>query len=328
VVAITSHTLLTVSESAPNALTRLAPYFKPHQPMPFEGEPIPTLPINLWLSLDPKSSERGVPPVPTARLASEGKGAGLLIINADDWGRDRQTTERTLQCARRGTVSSVSAMVFMTDSERAAGLAREQGIDTGLHLNFTTPFSMPGCPARLLDRQRKLVAYLRRYPLAQVIFHPGLTGSFEYAVKAQLDEFFRLYGVLPDRIDGHHHMHLCANVLLGRLLPPGTLVRRNFSFRPGEKSLPNRLYRKAVDYRLSRRHRLVDFLFSLLPLDPPSRLEGIFSLASTSTVEVETHPINPDEYSFLVGDAILRLTAQARIGPPSAISRRTVPVPL
>jgi hypothetical protein len=324
---MTSNILLTVSESAQKPLKRLAPYFKSDQPMHLEGDKIPTLPINLSLSLDANSTERAAQPVAAARLAREGQDPGLLVINADDWGRDHQTTERTLQCTSRGTVSSVSAMVFMTDSERAAMLAREQGIDTGLHLNFTTPFSMPGCPARLLERQRKLVAYLRRYPFAQVIFHPGLTGSFEYAVKAQLDEFFRLYGALPDRIDGHHHMHLCANVLLGRLLPRGTLVRRNFSFRPGEKSLPNRLYRKAVDYRLSRRHRLVDFLFSLLPLDPPSRLQGIFSLASTSTVEVETHPINPDEYSFLMGDAILRLTAHARMGPPSAISRRRMPAP-
>ena len=322
-----SSILLTVFESVREDLISTLPILKSERPMHPEGDMLPTRPINLSLSLHAKSSPRGAQPVATARLASEGQGAGLLIINADDWGRDHETTERTLQCISRGTVSAVSAMVFMADSERAAARAREQGIDTGLHLNFTTPFSMPGCPARLLERQRELVAYLRKYPLAQVIFHPGLKGSFEYAVKAQLDEFSRLYGTLPDRIDGHHHMHLCANVLLGRLLPPGTLVRRNFSFRPGEKSFPNRLYRKAVDYRLSRRHRLVDFLFSLVPLDPPGRLQGIFSLASTATVEVETHPINPDEYSFLLGDAILRLTAHVRIAPPPAISTRRMPAP-
>src|SRR5580704_8891452 len=64
---------------------------------------------------------------------------GLLILNADDWGRDRETTERIFDCVRRGTVSSVSAMVFMQDSERAAGIAREANVDAGLHMNFTTP---------------------------------------------------------------------------------------------------------------------------------------------------------------------------------------------
>jgi predicted glycoside hydrolase/deacetylase ChbG (UPF0249 family) len=66
--------------------------------------------------------------------------SGALIINADDWGRSRETTDRTLECWERGSISSVSAMVFMEDSVRAAALARERGIDTGLHLNFTTPF--------------------------------------------------------------------------------------------------------------------------------------------------------------------------------------------
>src|SRR5208337_4418972 len=63
--------------------------------------------------------------------------AGVLIVNADDWGRDRETTERILQCVRCESVSSVSAMVFMEDSERAAVIAQETGIDGGLHLNLT-----------------------------------------------------------------------------------------------------------------------------------------------------------------------------------------------
>src|SRR5206468_7588892 len=199
-------------------------------------------------------------PVPRSRNSDR---AGGLIINADDWGRDRKNTEKAFECVLRGTVSSVSAMVFMEDSERAAALALERGIDAGLHLNFTTSFSAEGCPAGLVARQEELRRYLLRHRLAQVIFHPGLIRSFEYVVAAQLDEFRRLYGVDPDRLDGHHHMHLCANVLLGGLLPPGTLVRRNFSFQHGEKSLWNRLYRRLVDGILARRHRMVDFFFSL-----------------------------------------------------------------
>ena len=57
--------------------------------------------------------------------------AGRLVINADDWGRTRDTTDRTLECHERGSVSSVSAMVFMEDSERAAALARERDMDAG-----------------------------------------------------------------------------------------------------------------------------------------------------------------------------------------------------
>lgn len=233
---------------------------------------------------------------------------GALIVNADDWGRNHETTERIHECILRGAVSSVSAMVFMEDSEPAATVARERGIDAGLHLNLTTTFSAARCPSSLVQRQQELAKHLRRYRLSQVLFHPALSRSFEYVVSAQLEEFSRLYGASPERIDGHHHMHLCSNVLLGKLLPAGTIVRRNFSFQPGEKSLYNRLYRRVVDRKLARRHRLTDYFFSLAPLDPPGRLQRIFSLARQSVVEVETHPVNADEYQFLMGDDILRWT--------------------
>ena len=240
---------------------------------------------------------------------------GYLIVNADDWGRDRETTDRTLDCILRGTVSSVSAMVYMEDSERAAEIALKRGIDVGLHLNFTTPFSAPNCPARLVGYHCKIAAYLRRHPFARVLFHPGLAHPFEYVVKTQIDEHHRLYGMGPGRLDGHHHLHLCSNVLLGRLLPSGSLVRRNFSFQPGEKNLFNRLYRGWVDRMLARRHRLTDFFFSLPPLQPPCRLHRIFSLARQFVVEVETHPIKTEEYRFLAEGEILRWVEECGIAP-------------
>jgi predicted glycoside hydrolase/deacetylase ChbG (UPF0249 family) len=204
-------------------------------------------------------------------------------------------------------------MIFMQDSERAAGIAREQEIDAGLHLNFTTAFSAANCSAQLVQHQQRITRCLWRHRLAQALFHPMLMRSFEYVVSAQLEEFCRLYGRMPERLDGHHHMHLCANVLVGRLLPPMTVVRRNFSFEAGEKSFANRLYRRVVDRRLARRHRLTDFFFSLAPLSPRTRLQRIFSLARQFAVEVETHPANPDEYQFLSSREICRLAGEVRI---------------
>jgi chitin disaccharide deacetylase len=244
---------------------------------------------------------------------SESARTGLLIINADDWGRDRETTDRIFDCVARGTVSSASAMVFMEDSERAATISKERNVDAGLHINFTTPFSAPNAPALLKERQGKIAAYLLRRRLNQTIFNPGLAGAFKYVMAAQVEEYCRLYGAKPERLDGHHHMHLCANVLLARLLPPETIVRRNFSFQAGEKSALNRLYRGVIDKRLARRHRLTDFLFSLLPLEPPGRLERIRSLARKFAVEVETHPVNSDEYEFLTGGQAARWAEYVQI---------------
>jgi len=231
---------------------------------------------------------------------------GHLIVNADDWGRDRQTTDCTLDCVKKGAVSAVSAMVFMEDSERAAAIAREHSIDAGLHLNFTSPFTSTRCPARLDQQQRRITAYLRAHRMAQLVFNPMLTGAFDDVVRAQVDEFRRLYGVEPARIDGHHHMHLCANVVLQGLLPTGTVVRRNFTFRPGEKGIVNRMYRQLLDRALARRHPMVDHLFSIEPLNPPERLQRIFSLAQQEVVELETHPVNPGEYAFLTSSEFPR----------------------
>jgi hypothetical protein len=245
----------------------------------------------------------------------------MLIVNADDWGQDAETTNRIVECAAHGAVSSVSAMVFMEDSERAAPIARERGIEAGLHLNLTTPFSAPRGAMRLMAHHRELGRYLLRHRLAQVVFHPGLVRSFEYVVAAQLDEFRRLYGADPDKLDGHHHMHLCENVLLQGLLPRGILIRRNFSFQRGEKSVWNRLYRRFVDSRLARRHRLTDYFFSLEPLEPLERLQRIFSLGRQSVVEVVAHPVKPEEHRFLVEGEILRQIGDVRIAPPSAVLR-------
>jgi len=247
---------------------------------------------------------------------------GSLIINADDWGRSRETTDRTLECWERGSISSVSAMVFMEDSVRAAALARERGIDAGLHLNFTTRFSGENSPAVLRERQQRIGRRLRRHRFAQVMFYPELVRSFEYLVSAQIDEFRRLYGTAPQRIDGHHHMHLCANVLLAGLLPRRTIARRSFSFEPGEKSFANRFYRRSIDQLLSRRNLLTDFFFSLAPLAPSARLDRIFSLARHSIVEVETHPLNPEEYTFLAGGGIFN-----QIGGPGIASGFRVSTP-
>ena len=248
--------------------------------------------------------------------------AGALIINADDFGRDRWNTQKILECIVAGSISSVSAMVFMEDSERAAAIAWERGVDAGLHLNLTTPFSA-AAPAPLREHQHRVARYLERHRLARLIFHPGLAGSFEYVVKKQFDEFNRLYGAPPARIDGHHHMHQCANVVLAKLLPAGTVVRRNFSFQPGEKSWANRIYRNILDRMLARRHRLTDYFFSLAPVELAGRLERAFSLARQSIVEVETHPINLAEYRFLSGGGIFRVAGSLSVARDFAMPAKS-----
>ena len=232
-------------------------------------------------------------------------GTNSVIINADDWGRSQVVTDRMLACVQGGSISSVSAMVFMEDSARAAALALAHGVDAGLHLNLTTPFTAPHCPSRLQERQTAITRFLRTHRLAPVVYHPGLTASFRCVVQAQIDEYSRLYGHPPRRVDGHHHMHLCANLLFSRMIPEGVVVRRNFTFPATEKSWINRAYRAWQDRILARRHPQTDFFLNLVPLDP-RRLQGVFARALQGSVEVVAHPINDDEYRFLMEGGLAR----------------------
>lgn len=229
----------------------------------------------------------------------------VIIMNADDWGLGPQTTRCILDCARAGALSSVSAMVFMEISEEAASLAREHEIDAGLHLNLTTAFTGTRASSQLREHHERVIAYLRRRRLHRAVFNPFLMNSFEYVTKAQIEEFSRLYGSAPRHLDGHHHMHLCMNVLLQQLLPAGALVRRNKSSLAGERGLADRCYRGLRDGLLTRRHCTTDYFFDLVPLEG-ERLKKIVQLGRQWDVEVAAHPDNEEEYKFLMNDGLAK----------------------
>jgi len=244
----------------------------------------------------------------------------MLIINADDWGRSRTETDAALQCYEKGRITSASAMVFMEDSERAADIAKENQVDVGLHLNFSERFSGSFIDATLEDYHRKTVRFLKGTKYSQLVYNPFLQKAFAYSYEAQTGEFGRLFGKSPSHIDGHHHMHLCANLLFSKLIPVGTPMRRNFSFWPGEKSAFNRAYRRLVDAWLVRRYRLADYFFDLTQSINDKKLDRVAALARSSNVELMTHPVVASEASYLMRDdftTLLRgveISTYARMG--------------
>ena len=226
----------------------------------------------------------------------------MLIINADDWGRSVAETDAALKCYKDGRITSVSAMVFMEDSERAAELAKENELDVGLHLNFTDKFTANPCGSTLANHHDKIVRFLRGNKYSQLLYNPFLRTEFVYSYQAQAEEFARLYGKPPSHIDGHHHMHLCANVLLSNTIPAGAKLRRNFSFWPGEKSMLNRTYRWLVDRWLARRYCLTDYFFDLRQCIEGKKVDQVAALAKSSTVELMTHPVMNAEEEYLLSD--------------------------
>lgn len=225
----------------------------------------------------------------------------MLIITADDFGKTRHATDSILRCYSSKAITSASAMVFMEDSARAASLATGTGLEVGLHLNFTLPFTGPDINIRLRAHQNRIVSYLTRGILPQVLYNPFLRNSFAVVYRSQAEEFLRLYGRPPNFYNGHHHTHLCANVLAGKVLPAESRVRRTFTFSAGEKGLFNRLYRALLDLRIDKRFISTDCFFNIMPISDTERLRKIVARAVEKNVEIEVHPENDEESEFLLG---------------------------
>ena len=239
----------------------------------------------------------------------------MLIINADDWGRSVVETDAALKCYRERRITSVSAMVLMQDSKRAARLAKDYELDdVGLHLNFSEEFTDKSCSETLKEHHGRIIRFLKRGKYAQLLYNPFLRRAFAYCYHAQVEEFMRLFEKSPSHIDGHHHMHLCANVLFSSMIPAGMKMRRNFSFWPGEKSILNRTYRWLVDRWLACRYRLTDYFFDLTQCIQGKKLDRVAALAKSSNVELMTHPIVNEEEEYLMSDEFKVMLQRLKIG--------------
>ena len=225
----------------------------------------------------------------------------MLIINADDWGKNKLTTDQTLSCYKNGRITSASAMVFMADSERSSELALENNIDIGLHLNFNLKFDGNVKSSKLKSSHQLIASFLSKNKYCLLIYNPLLTRQFDYVYKAQYEEYVRLYNQKPTHIDGHKHMHLCTNMIVDSIIPDGYKVRRNFSFAYGEKEFLNRCYRYIVDKWLQKKYICTDYFFDIVPFYK-ERLQKIFSYTKSMNVELMVHAERTEEFNFLMSN--------------------------
>jgi chitin disaccharide deacetylase len=237
----------------------------------------------------------------------------MLIITADDYGKTVEATDRILQCFRNRSITSASAMVFMEDSERAAALARDSGLEVGLHLNLTDPYTGHGVADNIREPQVRVSRYLNRHRFAEALFNPLLSKAFRFSVETQWAEFERLYGRPPDFVNGHRHMHLCANVLRPRLLPRKSRIRGPFTIAAGEKGRVNRWYRSVVARRVRKAFITPDCLYTIEPIADTDRLRTIAREALARNVELEVHPEHVEQQQFLLGSTFHSLLGDAEL---------------
>lgn len=216
----------------------------------------------------------------------------LLIVNADDYGHDRAATDLTIECFGRGELSSATAMVYMPDSERAAALALEHDLPTGLHINFTEPFCHPDVPAGVKERQaeacRRLGAHLRLYSWTYDITVRSLV---EDAIRDQAERFEELFGRAPTHVDGHNHVQVCPNVALAATLPSRRIRNALWSW-PERRTLMGAM--RGLRGRLTnRRLETTRYFADITETHRPGMDAGRSPLLATSrqtSVEVMCHP--------------------------------------
>jgi len=240
---------------------------------------------------------------------------GLLIVNADDWGETDAGTDAILAAFHARAITSTTAMVFMAGSERAAALAREHGVPTGLHLNLTDPFDGPGVPPAVRERHDRLRAHFADRDRMRWRYVPAVRDDVAALIEVQLAEYERLYGAPPAHIDSHHHVHTCPDVLFSPALPRGTTVRQTRAPAPGLRiPVAARVARRAKQAAIARRFRSVDRFWAVadvLPALGGVGYEPVLAVARERPIEVMVHPSFPDELPLLLDDGWRSFVAAA-----------------
>jgi len=240
--------------------------------------------------------------------------AGLLIVNADDFGGNPLATERIAECFSAGRVTSTSAMVYMSDSERAALIAGSQRLPTGLHLNLTQPFDDPSTPRAVLERQSQAIRHFAGKRVARYTFNPLLAWLVRRCIADQLDRFHELFGHDPTHIDSHNHAHLSPSVLLA--LPRGVRTRTAESPIHATRAL-GRLMRRARHTLIARRQLTTDYFFAIdrfgsSPTTPA--MHGLVAMSDHASVEIMAHPNRNSDYDLLMSDEWAETLRGRRLG--------------
>jgi predicted glycoside hydrolase/deacetylase ChbG (UPF0249 family) len=242
---------------------------------------------------------------------------GLLIVNADDWGLSPADTDAILECTRAGAITSVTALVWMGDSDRAASLASDLAVPVGLHLNLIEPFDAPDVPPRVAATQRRVVARLRRGGLEPRLYHRGWAADFEQCIEDQLERFSELYGGLPEHFDGHRHQHLVPNALFARALSALRRCRRPVNRLAHESPAVKEAGRALLAQVVRARFTTTRWCFSLRPMEPAFGGPGIAATlapAAVDPVEVIVHPSWPEEHAMLDSTAWREAVQSYRLG--------------
>lgn len=248
-----------------------------------------------------------------------------LIVNADDFGFNREVTDGIIQCHQRGCVTSTTLMVNMSAAEYAAEQAKKfPNLSVGIHLNLThgRPISDPQKVPALVGADSNFNKERNVYKRANRFQLPA--EQIERELSAQIEKFLDL-GISPSHCDSHHRigawlqifpiqLRLLKKYGIRRLRTHGGLYHfdktasKKFKallrmLKVNARKLPNNAYYKLQDvYCRLNGFVLPDIRYSFVKLISSSPLK--FDIAGwqkliknmpSGTVELTTHPGLPND---------------------------------
>lgn len=132
-----------------------------------------------------------------------------LIVNADDFGFNREITDGIVKSHLDGVVTSTTLMVNMPAVEYAIGRSNDcPDMSVGLHVNLTLgkPVSSPTSVPSLVQANGEFLdrpTFFRRANRGQL-----RSQDLRREIRAQLDRMIEL-GLTPTHVDSHHHSLSC-----------------------------------------------------------------------------------------------------------------------
>lgn len=135
-----------------------------------------------------------------------------LIVNADDFGFNREVTDGIIECHLAGTVTSTTLMVNMPAAEYAVEQSKAYpDLSVGIHLTLdgSKPISDPSKVPALIGPDGNFHDHLKVFRLANRYRFPA--DQIERELCAQIERFLS-FGIAPSHCDSHHHTADCLQI--------------------------------------------------------------------------------------------------------------------
>jgi hopanoid biosynthesis associated protein HpnK len=143
--------------------------------------------------------------------------SALLIVNADDFGLEKEINSAIIEAHAKGIVTSASLLANGDAFEHAVELARKHsGLGIGAHLTLNRGPSLTGGPL-LKEEVPSLAGRNGLFPKSPILFAARVAlgainlHEVEAELRAQLEKI-RSAGIKITHIDSHQHIHLAPSV--------------------------------------------------------------------------------------------------------------------